>query len=283
MSKVIITAAICGAEVTRERQAALPITAGELAEEARRSVEAGAAIIHLHVRRADGAPTQDLDVFRRAFRAIRETCHPMPIIQPSTGGAVGMSAGERMQPLHLNPEMATLDCGTTNFGDEVFINDLPLMRRFAREMSVRDILPELEVFDLSHILSARLLWEEGLLSCHRHFDFVLGVPGALDATAASLVEMARRAGDGATWTVAGIGRRQSGLVLMGLAMGGHVRVGFEDNIYLEKGVPADSNARFVERVVRVAGEIGRSPASPDEARQILGIPPDRAERLVLGG
>ncbi|RJO65654.1 MAG: 3-keto-5-aminohexanoate cleavage protein [Myxococcales bacterium] len=281
MSKVIITAAICGAEVTRQQQPALPIAARELAAEARRAVEAGAAIIHLHVRRDDGSPTQDLETFRHAMRAIRDVCDPLPIIQPSTGGAVGMSADERLQPVRLNPEMATLDCGTVNFGEEIFVNDLPLMRHFAREMAARDILPELECFDISHILSAQRLWEEGLLNGHKHFDLVLGIPGALDASAASLVEMVRRTGPDATWTAAAVGRHQTSVTLMALAMGGHVRVGFEDNIYLSKGVRADSNARFVERVVRIARETGREPATPDEARAILGIAPDRADRLSL--
>lgn len=280
MSKVIITAAICGAEVTKERQPALPISAEELAQEARRSVEAGAAIIHLHVRKADGSPTQDREVFRQAFIAINAACDPIPIIQPSTGGAVGMSAEERLQPTELNPEMATLDCGTVNFGDEVFVNDLPLMRAFARRMKARDILPELECFDISHVLSAMRLWEEGLLDRHRHFDLVLGIPGALDAGAASLVEMTRRLAPGDSWTVAGVGRFQTPMMLMGLAMGGHVRVGFEDNIYLKKGELADSNARFVEKAVRIAAEMGRTPASPDEAREILGIAIDRRMRVL---
>lgn len=281
MSKVIITAAICGAEVTRERQPNLPISPKELAAEAQRAVDAGAAIIHLHVRHPDGTPTQDREVFRLAIKEIRESVHPLPIIQPSTGGAVGMSADERLQPVTLNPEMATLDCGTVNFGDEIFVNDLPLMRRFAKEMEARKIVPELECFDISHILSGQRLWAEGLITCHRHFDFVLGVPGALDASAASLVEMTRRIAPEDTWTVAGVGRAQNALILMGLAMGGHIRVGFEDNIFLSKGQLADSNARFVERVVRLAREVGREIAGADEARRILGIAPERSQNLNL--
>lgn len=282
MSKVIITAAICGAEVTREKQPALPICAEELAEEARRSVEAGAAIIHLHVRDEDGGPTQDRELFRKSFKAIHDACDPLPIIQPSTGGSVGMSAEERLRPIELMPEMATLDCGTTNFGDDIFVNDMPLMRSFAKEMTARDIMPELEVFDLSHILSALRLYDEGLLAGHKHFDLVLGVPGALDASAESLVDMHRRLGPDATWTVAAVGRRQTAMLMMAAAMGGQLRVGFEDNIYLEKGVMADSNARFVERAVRLAREAGREPASPAEAREILGIGAERYKRLSLG-
>ncbi len=271
MSKVIITAAVCGAEVTREIQPGLPVTAEELAQESKRCVEAGAAIIHLHVRKPDGSPTQDKTIFKEAIDAIKSTCSPTPIIQPSTGGAVGMSAEERLQPVELIPEMATLDCGTVNFGDEIFVNDMPLMREFARRMDKLSVLPELECFDISHVLSANRLFDEGLLSCHRHFDMVLGVPGALDASAASLVEMTRRIRPQDSWTVAGVGRFQTPLMYMGLAMGGHIRVGFEDNIYLSKGVLAKSNADFVDKAVRLAQDIGREPASPDEARELLGI------------
>lgn len=281
MSHVIVTAAICGAEVTRDRQPNLPISPSELADEAQRAVDAGAAIIHLHVRKPDGTPTQDRETFRLAIKEMVARVRPLPIIQPSTGGAVGMSADERLQPVTLCPEMATLDSGTVNFGDEIFVNDMPLMRRFARDMAARDIVPELECFDISHVLSAQRLWAEGLLTCHRHFDFVLGVPGALDASAASLVELTRRLDPADTWTVAGVGRFQTPLILLGLAMGGHVRVGFEDNIYLSKGVLADSNARFVERVVRLARETGREPASPETARRLLGIAPTRPDALRL--
>ena len=283
MSKVILTAAICGAEVSRQQQPALPISAEELANEARRCVEAGAAIIHLHVRNPDGSPTQDVEVFRAAFNAIKAVCDPMPIVQPSTGGAVGMSWQERLQPVILHPEMATLDCGTTNFGDDIFVNDWPLMQRFAREMQANDVVPELECFDCSHVMLGHRLFDLGLLSCHKHFDLVLGVPGALDASAASLVEMVRRVGSEATWTVAAVGRHQTPMAMMGLAMGGHVRVGFEDNIFLKKGELADSNARFIEKMARLAREVGREPASPDDARQILGIAPDRHEKLTLTG
>ncbi len=283
MSKVIITAAICGAEVTRDQQPALPITAAELALEAKRCVDAGAAIIHLHVRNDDGSSTQDIEVFRRAIAAIRDTCDPLPIIQPSTGGAVGMTWSERLQPVFLKPEMATLDCGTVNFGDEIFVNDWPLMCRFAKEMSTRDVRPELECFDLSHVLSAQRLFAEGLLSGHAHFDFVFGIPGALDASARSLVAMADRLAPADSFTVAAVGRHQTPMMMMGLAMGGHARVGFEDNIYLHKGEQADSNARFVERVVRIGREMGREAATPEEARAILGIRSRRDRDIDLDG
>ena len=270
MEKLIITAAICGAEVTREDNPSLPLTASELAEAALDAEKAGASIIHLHVRDDDGGPTQDLECFARAIDAMKEI-GVTAIIQPSTGGASGMSLKERIQPVSLNPEMATLDCGTINFGDEIFVNDLPLMRRFAKEMKDRSILPELECFDAGNIYNALQLESEGLLPEHLHFDIVLGIPGALAASVKNLLFMVELLPDRATWTAAGIGRWQLPVAIHAILMGGHVRVGFEDNIYYSKGEPAESNAQLVSRVVRIAEETGRDIASPAETREILDI------------
>jgi 3-keto-5-aminohexanoate cleavage enzyme len=270
MEKLIITAAICGAEVTKEDNPNLPLSALELAEAALEAEKAGAAIIHLHVRDEEGRPTQDIEYFKRAIDAMKEI-GVTAIIQPSTGGAAGMSWEERIQPVNLNPEMATLDCGTVNFGDGIFVNDLPLMRRFAKKMKERTILPELECFDAGNINNALQLKKEGLLQEHLHFDLVLGVPGALPASVKTLLFMVELLPPGATWTAAGIGRWQLPVAIHTILMGGHVRVGFEDNIYYKKGVPAESNAQLVSRVVRIAIEAGREIASPSEARKILNI------------
>ncbi len=270
MEKLIITAAICGAEVSKEDNPALPVSALELAEAALEAEKAGASIIHLHVRDEEGQPTQNLNYFEKAFDAMKEI-GVTAIIQPSTGGAAGMTWKERIQPVSLNPEMATLDCGTVNFGEEIFVNDLPLMRKFAEEMKKRNILPELECFDAGNINNALQLNKEGLLSDHLHFDLVLGVPGALPASVKTLLFMVELLPPGATWTAAGIGRWQLPVAIHTILMGGHVRVGFEDNIYYSKGVLADSNAQLVSRVVRIAKETGREIASPSEARKILNI------------
>ncbi|MFW6266419.1 MAG: 3-keto-5-aminohexanoate cleavage protein [Halanaerobiales bacterium] len=268
MEKLIITAAICGAEVTKEDNPNLPITAKELAEEALKAQEAGASIIHLHVRDEDGNPTQNKEVFEEAMNAIDKRGIEA-IIQPSTGGAAGMSWQERIQPVYLEPEMATLDCGTTNFGSDVFINDLPLMKNFAKEMQKLDILPELECFEPGHISNALYLDNEGLLPEHLHFDLVLGVPGAMGASVKNLNFMVELLPDDATWTVAGVGRHQLPMATHAILMGGHARVGFEDNIYYRKGELAESNAQLVARIVRLAEELGRDVATPDEAREIL--------------
>lgn len=270
MEKLIITAAICGAEVTKRDNPNLPITADELAEEAQKAEEAGASIIHLHVRDKNGKPTQDKEIFKKAINKMNDL-DLKAIIQPSTGGAAGMSWQERIQPVYLKPEMATLDCGTTNFVDDVFINDLPLMRNFAKEMKKLDILPELECFEVGHIYNALKLKKEGLLDKHLHFDLVLGVPGAIPASVKNLLFMVEHLPKQATWTVAGIGRYQLELAYHAIIMGGHVRVGFEDNIYYKKGELAVSNAQLVKRVVRLANEYGREVANPGETRKILKI------------
>jgi 3-keto-5-aminohexanoate cleavage enzyme len=271
MDKVIITAAICGAEVTKDQNPIVPYSAEELAKEAKRSVDAGAAVIHLHVRNPDGTPTQNKDVYKRAIDAINNACIIKPIIQVSTGGAVGMGLDERIEPLDCYPEMATLDLGTCNFGDEIFINDIPMIKTFAKRMTERQILPEMECFEAGHVHTALRLWKEKLLTGHMHFDFVLGVPGALNASTRTLLFMSESIPDRATWTATGIGKHNLNIAVMALGMEGNVRVGLEDTIYYSRGELANSNGQLVERVARIAGELGRQPASPDEARQILEI------------
>ncbi len=270
MEKLIITAAICGAEVTREHNPNLPLTAEELARAAKEAEEAGASIIHLHVRDESGEPTQDQETFARAIKAM-EREGVTAIIQPSTGGAAGMSWQERIQPVYLEPEMATLDCGTTNFGEEIFVNDLPLMRNFVREMNKYGVMPELECFEIGHIYNALKLCREELITGHLHFDLVLGVPGAMPGSFRNLLAMVDNLPEGATWTVAGIGPHELPLACHALVMGGHIRVGFEDNIFYRKGELAESNAQLVARIVRLADEVNREVASPDEAREILGL------------
>ena len=268
--KLVITVAGIGAEVTRQQQPKLPLLADEVGEEYRRAYEAGAAIGHIHGRRPDGTPTQDRETFRAYSAAIRARCR---IIQQfSTGGAVGMSVDERIDALDLRPEMATLTLGTCNFGDDIFENSLPTIRRILARIRELGITEELEIFDDGMLATAARLFADGRLAAPAHFDFVLGVPGAAAATPETLVHFARSIPEGCSWSVAGIGRHQTPMAALAIAMGGHVRVGFEDNIYYSKGVLASSNAQLVERVVRIAREIGREPASADEARQILRLP-----------
>ncbi|MCR5666892.1 MAG: 3-keto-5-aminohexanoate cleavage protein [Eubacterium sp.] len=271
MEKLIITACICGAEVTKEHNPAVPYTVKEIAKEAKSAYDAGAAIIHLHVREDDGTPTQSKDRFEECIKAIKEVC-PEVIIQPSTGGAVGMSNEERLAPTDLKPEMATLDCGTCNFGgDEIFVNTENMIKEFAENMNERGIKPEIEVFDKGMVDMAIRLEKKGYLKKPMHFDFVMGVNGGISGTPRDLLFMAGSLPEGSTWTVSGVGRCEYPMVAMGIIMGGHVRVGFEDNVYLEKGVKAKSNGEMVAKAARIARELGREIATPDEARQILGL------------
>lgn len=269
MDKLIITASICGAEVTKEQNPNVPYTIEEIANEAKRSYDAGASIIHLHVREDDGTPTQSYERFRACIMAIKEKC-PDVIIEPSTGGAVGMSNDERLSPVFLKPEIASLDCGTCNFGkDDIFVNTESTIRYFAKKMAEFNVKPEIEVFDKGMIDTAIRLYKEKVLKAPLQFNFVMGVRGAIDASLMNLAFMEASIPEGSVYTVTGIGRHQFTMAAMAAAAGGHVRVGFEDNIYLAKGVIAKSNGELVEKAVRISREIGREIASPKEAREIL--------------
>ena len=271
MEKLIITAAICGAEVLKEHNPAVPYTVEECVREAKSAYDAGASIIHLHVRYDDGTPTQDKARFKVIIDAIKKVC-PDVIIQPSTGGAVGMSDDERLQPTELLPEMATLDCGTLNFGgDEVFMNTENTIKYFGKRMIELGIKPEHEVFDKSMIDMALRLHKKGFIEKPMHFDLVMGVNGGISGELRDFVFLRGSLPSDATYTVAGIGRYEFSLAMAAIIDGGHVRVGFEDNVYLSKGVLAKSNGELVNKVVRMAKELGREIATPDEARRILGI------------
>lgn len=273
MEKLIITAAICGAEVTKEHNPNVPYTVEEIGIEAEKAYKAGASVIHLHVRRDDGTPTQDRERFRQCIEEIRRRC-PDAIIQPSTGGAVGMSNAERLQPVDLVPEMATLDCGTCNFGgDEVFVNTENTIKEFGQKMIELGVKPEIEVFDKGMIDMAIRLHKKGFIKAPMHFSFVMGVNGGISGEMRDFLFMKESIPAGSTFSVAGIGRYEFSLATMSILSGGHVRVGFEDNIYVEKGVMAESNAVLVEKVVRLAKELGREIATPKEAREILGLKP----------
>ena len=273
MDKLIITAAICGAEVLKEHNPAVPYTVEECVREAKSAYDAGASIIHLHVRYDDGTPTQDKARFKMVMDAIYKVC-PDVIIQPSTGGAVGMTNDERLQPTELSPEMATLDCGTLNFGgDDVFMNTENTIKYFGTKMIERGIKPELEVFDKSMIDMALRLQKKGFIKTPMHFDFVMGVNGGISGELRDFIFLRGSIPADATYTAAGVGRFEFPLAAAAIIDGGHVRVGFEDNVFISKGVVAKSNGELVAKVVRIAKEFGREIATPAEARQILGLKP----------
>jgi 3-keto-5-aminohexanoate cleavage enzyme len=268
---IVITAAMVGAEVSREQTPYLPLTAEEIALDAARCREAGAAMVHLHVRAADGRPSQDRELFRAAIRAIRARCDVL--VQVSTGGAVGMSGEERCGPLGLTgpdrPDMATLTTGTVNFGDEVFLNPRPLIREIARRIKDAGLRPELECFDAGMVDEARALEREGLVAFPAHFDFVLGVGGALAASPEALDFLRSYVPPGSSWTCAAMGRHQLPFVELAAERGGHARVGLEDNLFLSRGVLARGNFELVAEAAKRARARGRTPATPGEARALL--------------
>ena len=266
---LVLTAAIVGAEITRAQTPHLPITAREIADEAARCRDAGAAVIHLHVRNDDGSPTQSAERFAEAIAAIRAKTDC--IVQTSTGGAVGMSIDERAQPLQCKPEMATLNCGTINFGDDVFVNARKDIRDLAARIAKAGSVAELECYEVGHVEEALDLLAEGAIARPLHFQFVLGVPGALHAREEHVRYMKSLLPDGATWAVAAVGRHQRPLTELAMRLGGHARVGLEDNIYLDKGVLAEGSAPLVKRAAEYARSIGRNPLEPDRARKLLGV------------
>lgn len=269
MDKLIITCAITGAEVTKEINPAVPYTVDEMAESAYQAYQAGASVIHLHARYDDGTPTQDKARFKLIYDAIKQRC-PDVIIQVSTGGAVGMSRDERLDVLNINPEMATLDCGTLNFGgDDIFVNTENDIKYFAERMNSQGVRYEMECFEKGHIDTTLRFINKGIIKNHLHYSFVLGVRGGMSGEERDFIFMKESIPADSTFSVAGIGKYEFALAELSIKHGGHVRVGLEDNIYIEKGVLTKSNRELVEKVVRIAKSYGREIASPAEARRIL--------------
>ncbi len=267
---IIITCAVIGAEVNKETYPYFPSSTDALADSAAAAAAAGASIIHLHVRDAKGNPTQDVSIFKEVTEKIRARNKDV-IIQYTTGGAAGTPLELRCGPLALKPEMATLSMGTLNFGSEVFENSEHIIRTIAAEEMKYGVMPELEIFDYGMMEAVPKYVKNGWIPSKYHVDFVLGVPGGMSGTIHNLNMLVNMLPAGQTWTVAGVGRFQLPLTAHAIAMGGHVRVGLEDNVYFTKGVFAKSNAEFVARVARIANEMDRPVATPAMTREILGL------------
>lgn len=267
MDPVILTCALVGAELSREQAPHLPLSPREIADAAAEAAAAGAAIVHVHVRDEQGRPTCRADIFTETLNQIRQRCDV--IVQVSTGGAIGDSESDRLQPLEANPDMASLSTGSVNFGEEIFANSRPFVARLARAMAKRGIKPEIEVFDAAMLEEGIRLAGEGLIAEPLHFDFVLGVPGALSASERNLDFLIGGLPPDASWSLAAIGRHQFPMAKLALEKGGHVRVGMEDNLYLEKGLMAKSNAELVAKAAGLAREAGRPIATVRQAREIL--------------
>ncbi len=268
MDPLVITCAGVGAEVTRAQQPNLPLTALEIGRDAAACRDAGASIYHLHVRDATGNATMDVETFRQAHDAIVGATDL--IVQFTSGGAVTDSEDVRIAPLELCPEMASLTTGTVNFADDVFWNPPPLVERFYARMRELGIAPEFEIFEPGMIANADRLSKHDH-GHHRHYDFVLGVPGAMPAWGDSVPFLAGHLPEGATWSATGVGRSHLDVTAAAIALGGHVRTGFEDVIYWQRGQLADSNAQLIARVADMGRSGRREIATPERARNLLGV------------
>jgi len=270
MDKLIITVALTGNVPTKEMNPAVPITIDEIVEDVKKCRMVGAAIAHLHVRDKDGKPTSDRALFKELLEKIdRENIDI--IKQVSTGARGGANTVEwRGQMLDLNAHMASLSTGSSNFPNAVNANEPDLINALAEKMAANNIKPEIEAFDMGMISNAKRLLKKGVLKGPLHFNLVMNVPGSIEGTPRNLMFMVENLPQGSTWTVSGIGRSQITMLTMAILLGGHVRTGLEDVLEYENGVPA-ANPMLVERMVRIARELGREIATPSEAKGILGL------------
>ena len=270
--KLLITVAPTGAETTKADCPQLPTTLPELVETAQRCQAAGAAMIHVHIRDDDHAPTLDLARLKETVAALKESTDL--VVQLSTGGSVHDPLDDRLRVLDAMPDSCSLTMGTTNFGDDVFLNPWPFVCDLYQLSQERGVVPEFELFDLGqvHALS-RLLDTYGLPAGGRvHCDLVMGVPGGMDGRADAVVAaVAALPAQVTSWSATGIGRSTLRVMLASLSLGGHLRVGMEDVLTLARGVPVDHNAQLVERAVAAGAVAQRVPMSTAEASQLLGL------------
>lgn len=269
----IISVAITGSVPKKADTPAIPVTVPEQIESTLEAYEAGAALVHVHVRDDNEAPSSDPDKFAAFQEGVRRHC-PDIIIQFSTGGR-GREPDKRGSMLHLKPDMASLATGSVNFPTMIYENHPDLIKELAARMREHGVKPELEIFDLAMLYNGAALADKGEIDTPAHVQFVFGIPGALPAKKEILEFEVAQLGEvlpGATWTAAGIGRWQLEVNHWALALGGHCRTGLEDNIRFDKERLAKSNAELVARVADLCAEHDRHPASPAEARRLLSLP-----------
>lgn len=278
--KAIVTCALTGVAATRDQCPAIPYTPAEIGEEAKRARDAGAAVVHIHAREDDGRPSHRVEVYKAIMDEVRKRTDVL--INFSTG-AVEVPKEDRIRHItELRPEIAALNMGSMNYAkysaqkkkfvfNFVFENSFDTIRFFLDAMVKSNVRPELECFDTGHVTNASPFVDLGLLKQPMQFSFILGVLGGIPATTKNLVSMVEQTPPGSIWEVIGISHIQWALVAAALSLGGNIRVGLEDNFYTAPGVMAKSNGDLVEKAVRMTRDVGREPASPDEARKILGI------------
>jgi 3-keto-5-aminohexanoate cleavage enzyme len=270
VDKLIISAGITGSRITRQQTPYIPITSEEIAKSGIEAWKAGASVLHIHVRDPrTGLGTQDVSIFEEVVDRVRSESDAILCLTTSGIPGRNLPIEDRIQPLNLRPELVSFDAGSINMGENVFLNPQEFLDALAKETLAKGIKPELEVFEAGMVYTCLQYLEKGLLNPPLHFQFVLGTPNGMPATAKSLLHLSEIVPQGSTWSVIGVGAGQLPIAMMGMVMGGHVRVGLEDNIYYSKGVLAKSNAQLVERVVRIAKELGREIADSFDTRKIL--------------
>jgi len=270
--KVIVTAALTGAVTTKADNPALPTQPEEIAQSAIECYEAGAAIVHLHVRDDNDNGSMDYDKFAKTVGLIRDSKCPV-LLNLTTSGALGQTYEDRIRPFReLKPELASFDAGTMNWLHKtVFMNEPAFLEILGKEMQEAGVKPEVEIFDMGMLYNALYYIKIGVLQAPVHFQICLGAPGGMTATAENLLYMINHLPENCTWATFGIGSKAMEITMTGLGIGGNIRVGLEDNVYYHYGQLAKSNAEFVHRIGRLAGEMGKTLATPDEAREILGL------------
>jgi 3-keto-5-aminohexanoate cleavage enzyme len=279
MEKLIITVALTGNVPTKDMNPNLPVTADEIAADVRRCADAGAVLFHVHARDVELKPTLAIDAFKERARKIKEVA-PAVIIQLSTGGRAGKDWEARANPVRLLPEMASFTTGSSNLPGMIYENSPQFIEFLAKVFKETGVKPEIEVFETGMINNALFLQNKGYIEAPLHFQFVLGVPGSMPGTVKNLVFLSESIPSGSTWIVAGIAKSEIPLAAAAIVMGGHVRVGLEDNLFLPDGSAA-SNPRLVEKIVAIAKEVGRDIAGPDEAREILSLNPEFKDRIIV--
>lgn len=269
-NRVILTVAPTGSSTPAAKCPGLPVTPAEIAAETYECWKAGASVVHLHVRDDQGNASMEYEKFRESVALIREKCDI--VINMTTAGGFGVPDDERILPLDLIPEMVTMDAGSMNVkGDFVFHNSVAFLEKLGRRAQELGIRPEIEVMDTGMVYTALRLIEQGYIKSPPHFQMVLGMENGMAATVENLVYMKNLLPPGATWSAFGVGKAHLTILMATLALGGHVRVGMEDNIYLDAGQKASSNVDFVERTRRIIELNNKRPATPEETRAMLGL------------
>ena len=271
-SKVIVTAALTDAVTTKKDNPNLPTQPEEIAASALACCDAGASAVHIHVRDDNDAASMRFDKFAETVRLIRDAGSPLVLNLTSSGGQ-GFSWEERIRPFReLKPELASFDAGTMNWlNSVVFMNEPEFLELCGKEMIAAGVKPEIEIFDIGMLNTAKYYIRKGIIQEPAHFQLCLGAAGGMEATTENLLYLVNHLPEKCTWSAFGIGKGANEIMMAALALGGNVRVGLEDNVYYNKGQLAESNQQFVARVKRIVEELGKTVATPDEARQILGV------------